>query len=51
MQIKLAPNTGPALDTDSIIAVEAVDKRMLILVDFDRFNSMAEIGITEIIIE
>jgi purine-binding chemotaxis protein CheW len=46
-QIKAAPEIGSVLDTDYLIGLGTLDKRMLILVDIDRLMSSAEMGLIE----
>lgn len=46
-QIKPAPEMGTALDTDYLIGLGTIDKRMLILVDIDKLMSSAEMGLIE----
>lgn len=44
-QIKPAPEMGTALDTDYLIGLGTIDKRMLILVDIDKLLSGSELGL------
>lgn len=44
-QIKPAPEMGTALDTDYLIGLGTIDKRMLILVDIDTLLSGSELGL------
>ncbi len=46
-QIKPAPQMGSAIDTDYLIGLGAIDERMLILVDIDKFMSSPDIGLLE----
>src|SRR4051812_32627014 len=46
-QIKPAPEIGSVLDTDYLIGLGTLDKRMLILVDIDRLMSSADMGLIE----
>jgi purine-binding chemotaxis protein CheW len=46
-QIKPAPQMGCAIDTDYLTGLGAIDERMLILVDIDKFMSSSDIGLVE----
>lgn len=46
-QIKPAPEMGAVFNTDYLIGLGTIDKRMLILVDIDRLLSGDEIGLIE----
>lgn len=43
-QIRPAPDMGAALNTDYLIGMNALDERMIILVDIDRPMTSAEMG-------
>jgi purine-binding chemotaxis protein CheW len=46
-QIKPAPQMGSAIDSDYLIGLGAIDERMLILVDIDKFMPSSNIGLVE----
>jgi purine-binding chemotaxis protein CheW len=46
-QIKPAPEMGTALNTDYLIGLGTIDKRMLILVDIDKLMSSSEMGLID----
>jgi purine-binding chemotaxis protein CheW len=46
-QIRPAPEMGGAVNTDYLIGLGALDRRMLILVDIDRLMSGADMGLIE----
>ena len=46
-QIKPAPETGGAVDTNYLVGLGTVDERMLILVDIDRLMSSNEMGLIQ----
>jgi len=46
-QIKPAPQMGSAIDSDYLIGLGAIDERMLILVDIDKFMPSSDIGLVE----
>ncbi|MDR3482289.1 MAG: chemotaxis protein CheW [Burkholderiaceae bacterium] len=46
-QIKPAPQMGSAIDSDYLIGLGAIDERMLILVDIDKFMSGSDVGLVE----
>jgi purine-binding chemotaxis protein CheW len=46
-QIKPAPEMGTALNTDYLIGLGTIDRRMLILVDIDKLMSSAEMGLID----
>jgi len=46
-QIRPAPEIGTTFDTDYLIGLGTLDKRMLILVDIDKLMSSAEMGLIE----
>jgi purine-binding chemotaxis protein CheW len=46
-QLRPVPEFNAAIDSDHLLAIGAVDERMLILVDIEKLMSGAEIGLAE----
>jgi purine-binding chemotaxis protein CheW len=46
-QVKPAPEMGSALNTDHLIGLGTIDKRMVILVDIDKLMSSGEMGLID----